>query len=264
MADSEAHLVNCHNIPPVTVGLALTSDDAPVMHVCNIMGYMIMVQEDGSVHRQPFLVNIQATYCIMLPGAIIQQTPDCVSWRQEGHLGDSPGLLSFFNDRGRRMLHLQLRKGSGLYYYNTAGSTEATADSVNNKFTEDWVSKLDGASTDEDAVNVWATGTTIRRLQTKTMARGKMKAPYSSEGLPVIPEESLFEPILDPLAEQPLDLETWHVIPPYQRPTVVGDDVATLALDRGGHIFSPAGDVGHTEDDVDEEENPYAEHNQEP
>ena len=54
---------------------------------------------------------------------------------------------------------------------------------------------------------------------------------HSPEGLLVIPEESLFEPILDSLAEQPLDLETWHGILPYQRPTVVDDDVTTMALD---------------------------------
>jgi hypothetical protein len=81
MANSEAHLVDCHDIPPVTVGLALASDDAPVMHVCSRMGYMITAQEDGTNHRQQFLVNAQATDCIVLPDAIIQQTPDWVSWQ---------------------------------------------------------------------------------------------------------------------------------------------------------------------------------------
>ena len=79
MADSEADLVDCHDIPPVTVGLVLASDGAPVMHICNRMGYRIVAQEDGSVHQQLFLVNAQATDCIMSPDTIMQQTPDCVS-----------------------------------------------------------------------------------------------------------------------------------------------------------------------------------------
>ena len=71
MANSEMNLVDCHDIRQMTVGLALASDDAPIMHVCNRMGYMLMAREDGAVHRQPFLVNAQATDCIMSPDAII-------------------------------------------------------------------------------------------------------------------------------------------------------------------------------------------------
>ena len=125
MANSEMNLVDCHDIRQMTVGLALASDDAPIMHVCNRMGYMLMARE--------VLVNVQATDCIMLPDAIIQQTPDCVSWRQEGHLCNSQGSLSFFDNRGRRMLHLQLRKRSRLYYCNAAGGTATNVDCVYNK-----------------------------------------------------------------------------------------------------------------------------------
>ena len=80
MTDSEMNLGDCHDIRPVAVGLVLAPDDTPVMHVCRMMGYMIMVREDGAVHRQP-LVNAQATDCIMSPDAIIHQTLDCMSWR---------------------------------------------------------------------------------------------------------------------------------------------------------------------------------------
>ena len=34
MADTEEHLVRCHDITPVAVGLALKSGDTPVMHKC--------------------------------------------------------------------------------------------------------------------------------------------------------------------------------------------------------------------------------------
>jgi len=40
MADTEEHLVRCHDIAPVAVGLALKSGDIPVMHECTDMGYM--------------------------------------------------------------------------------------------------------------------------------------------------------------------------------------------------------------------------------
>ena len=116
MADSEAHLTGCHDIAPVSVGLALKSGETTVMHVCTRMGYMPLAWEDGTTHMQPFLVNGAATDCILSPDAIARQSKDCVSWRQVGHVGDRPGTLEFFDDMGRRVMRLQLLKNNGLYY----------------------------------------------------------------------------------------------------------------------------------------------------
>jgi hypothetical protein len=68
--DSELHLVQCHGIEPVAVGLALKLGETPMMHVCSRMGYMLLAREDGTTHLQPFLVNGDVTDCILSPDAI--------------------------------------------------------------------------------------------------------------------------------------------------------------------------------------------------
>ena len=70
MADSEVLLEDCYDIRPVTVGLAITLQKDPTMHTCDRMGYMLFTHKDGGIHRQPFLVNHQATDCIMSPDTI--------------------------------------------------------------------------------------------------------------------------------------------------------------------------------------------------
>ena len=101
MADSEENLVQCHDIVPVSVGLALKSGETPMMHVCSWMGYMPLARDDGTTHMQPFLVNSAATDCILSPDAIARQSKDCVMWQQVGHVGDRPGTLEFFGELGR-------------------------------------------------------------------------------------------------------------------------------------------------------------------
>ena len=137
MDDSEVNFVNCHNIRPVTMGLAIASESTPVIHVCRCMGYMLMTREDGRVHRQLFLVNTQATNCIMSPDAIAQQVLDCVSWKQEGHVGDTPGSLSFYDVHVQRILHLRLGKRSELCYYDSTDGTKTDGGDMYNRFTED-------------------------------------------------------------------------------------------------------------------------------
>ena len=100
MADTEEHLVRCHDIAPVAVGFALKSRDTPVMHKCTRMGYMEMTREDGTTHLQPFLVNTNVTDCIISPDAVARQSKYCVTWRQVGHVGEVPGILDFFNNKG--------------------------------------------------------------------------------------------------------------------------------------------------------------------
>ena len=96
MADSELHLVNCRDIKPVRIGLALKSSGPATNYTCSHMGYLPMTREDGFLHHQPFLVNRYASDTIMSPEAIMQSSPDFASYSQEGFKDDSPGVLAFY------------------------------------------------------------------------------------------------------------------------------------------------------------------------
>ena len=80
MADSERHLVNCHDIKPVRIGLALKSSGPATHYMLSRMGYLPMTREDGLMHHQPFLVNKHASDIIMSPEAILQPCPDFASY----------------------------------------------------------------------------------------------------------------------------------------------------------------------------------------
>ena len=105
------------------------------------MGYILMRREDGTMHRQPFLVNTPSADCIMSPDAIAQQVPNCINWSQQGHMETEPGSLEFFNVRGTRILQLCLNKCRGLYYYGLGQGEDKNEaeDQPHNRFTEDWV-----------------------------------------------------------------------------------------------------------------------------
>ena len=108
MADSEIHLVNCRDIKPVRIGLALKSSGPATNYTCTRMGYLLMTREDGLLHHQPFLVNKHASETIMSPEAIMQSCPDFASYRQEGFKDDSPGVLAFCDSSRRLLLKLKL------------------------------------------------------------------------------------------------------------------------------------------------------------
>ena len=114
MLDSERYLAGCHAIRPVLIGLAIAVSKKTAMHQCTRMGYILMRREGETVYRQPFLVNTLATYYIVLPDVTVLQTPDCVIWRQQGHVGAEPGSIELFDVKGLRILRLRLRKCGGL------------------------------------------------------------------------------------------------------------------------------------------------------
>ena len=116
MTDSEIHLVNCQDIKPVRIGLALKSSGPATHYTCNRMGYLPMTMEDGLMHYQPFLVNKQASDTIMSPEAIKQSCPDFYLYQQEGFKDTSPGLLAFYDASGSLLQRLTLHKKNGLYY----------------------------------------------------------------------------------------------------------------------------------------------------
>ena len=86
MSDSETYRVGCHDIQLVSVGLAISASNQTAMHQCTPMGYMLMRREDKTIHRQPFLVIISTTDCIMSLDAIALQITNCVRWRHQGHV----------------------------------------------------------------------------------------------------------------------------------------------------------------------------------
>ena len=96
MADTEAYLIGCHDITPITLGLALKLDESAQQLKCSRMGYLPMRRIDRGVHHQPFLINDHATDSIMSPEAIMQFCKDVVHWRQEGFIGSEPGTLKFY------------------------------------------------------------------------------------------------------------------------------------------------------------------------
>ena len=75
-----------------------------------------MLRTDGTLHRQPFLVNEHATDMIMSPDAILSSSPDFMGWRQTGYKDSQPGSLQFFDENDTPLLVLDLVKRNGLYY----------------------------------------------------------------------------------------------------------------------------------------------------
>ena len=110
ITDSEQHLVGCHNTNPMISGLALKSEDAPTRYQCRPMGNLPMLQEDGTVHHQSFLVNQHATDSIMLPEAILQSCPAFTSWHQEGFKHCCLGTLQFVDNSEQLLLNFHLMK----------------------------------------------------------------------------------------------------------------------------------------------------------
>ena len=97
MKDSELHLVNCRDVKPVRIGLALKSSGPVTHYTCSHMGYLLMTCEDGIMRHQPFLVNEHASDTIMSPEVIMQSCPDFASYRQEGFKDGYPGVLALYD-----------------------------------------------------------------------------------------------------------------------------------------------------------------------
>lgn len=203
MADLETHLVDCHRIRPVTVGLTLAAQTDPTMHICDRMGYMVFTREGGGLHGQSFPVNHQATDCIMLPDAIAHQTADCVRSNQEGHVGEEPGSLVYFDVHDKRILYLRLRKCSGLYYCDVEGMSAPHTKDTFNRITDDWVTVVDSLQTDTEVVDAWVTVARVERIIPKRLLQREHGAPRLPPKIPMLPELLTFEPMLDLLAEQP-------------------------------------------------------------
>ena len=200
MADTEDNLVQCHDIAPVSVGLALKSGETPIMHVCSCMGYMPLAREDGTTHMQPFFVNSAATDCILSPDTIARQSRDCVPWRQVGHVGDRPGTLDFFDILGLRVMHLQLLNTNGIYYADV-WAPRMDEQSVYSLFTEYWIQVLDGERPEADTIQAWtrvADTQMVRPIARRMMTRGTKAPPW----LPALIGDEEFTPLVNPLSQR--------------------------------------------------------------
>ncbi len=112
--------MNIHNVDPTSVGIATTPKDAMQVTYCCWMGYLLMQQEDGSIHMQPRYIHPNAVRCMLSPTSIMSSSPDITSWYQEGFRDSlNPGTLCFRNSNNVPVLHLILQKCNGLYYRHT-------------------------------------------------------------------------------------------------------------------------------------------------
>ena len=116
MVASDKYLIGCHDIKPITLGLALKVDETEQKCKCSRMGYLPMQRDNGHVHHQPCLINDQATDSIMSPEAIMHACSAFVHWRQEGFVDSTHGTLQFFGINDTLLLTLRLVKRNGLYF----------------------------------------------------------------------------------------------------------------------------------------------------
>ena len=209
MADSELHLVNCWDIKPVRIGLALKSSDPAINYTCSCMGYLPMTQEDGLLHHQPFLVNKHASDTIMSPEAIMQSCLDFASYCWEGFNDNSPGVLAFYNSSRTLLLRLVLHKKNGLYYCpiaTIATDTSSVRPQISQSYINSYMNQL------EDDL-----GETNQVPPTFSFATSFHPC------LPSMAEGTAFNPLLDPLTEQPFD---------HASPTISASDACPDSLEN--------------------------------
>jgi hypothetical protein len=120
LGNNKSLFVNVHDIGATSVGIATTPKDAMQVTYCHQMGYLLMQQEDGSVHMQPWYICPDAAGCMLSPESIMSSSPDITSWYQDGFREPSnTGTLCFRNSDNDPVLHLTLQKCNGLYYGHT-------------------------------------------------------------------------------------------------------------------------------------------------
>ena len=116
MTKSRKGLVNVKTIDPITVGVAVESEQQSVT-TCNQMGYLPMLREDGKYHYQPFLINPDASDMIMSLASIVESGKDFFSWEQVGFKDGRPGHARIMDNNGKVLLSLKCEKRQGLYYH---------------------------------------------------------------------------------------------------------------------------------------------------
>jgi hypothetical protein len=138
LGNDKSLFVDVHNINPIPVGIATTPKDEMQITYCRWMGYLPMLQEDGSTHMQPWYVHPNAVGCMLSPESFMAALSDITSWYQEGfHDGLNPGILCFHNAVDVTVLNVTMQKQNGLYY----GRTNVL--SINHN--PIWVHCIDGA-----------------------------------------------------------------------------------------------------------------------
>lgn len=115
-------LEDVHDIPPRPLDVAVTGSDS----MCTKSGFVTFTFTDGTVHRQPFLYNKQASETILSPQHITKRCPHISTWVQGGSGDNSEsGYLLFYGlDRSTVVMSLPLVTRNGLYYYNLPGESD--------------------------------------------------------------------------------------------------------------------------------------------
>ena len=93
IAPDASKLIKVRTINPIPISLALTSDHQQEVAYCSKMGYLPMLQADGQMYEQPFLINPAASDVIMSPEAILQASTSFHSFEQVGYKTDQPGVI---------------------------------------------------------------------------------------------------------------------------------------------------------------------------
>ncbi len=79
LGNNESLFVDVQDINPILVGVATTPMDEMQITYCHRMGYLPMLQEDGSTHMQPWYVHPDAVGCMLSPESIMAALPDITS-----------------------------------------------------------------------------------------------------------------------------------------------------------------------------------------
>ena len=93
-------LVDVHDIPPIAVNLALTTNNGDSDHqTCTQQGLLPLHCDDGDIHYQPLLINANANETITSPQSIIDNSDIFDTWCQLGHDKGAPGEVKFLGHR---------------------------------------------------------------------------------------------------------------------------------------------------------------------
>ena len=125
MADSGANvcitsdislLTDIVDIPPISLGVAVRSDDS-TMAMCTQQGFLHIPLLDGTIHRQPFLVNPNATETILSPAHVMWSSDKISAWSQAGSKSPTAlDTLTFTDASNTPLLVLPLSSHNGLQY----------------------------------------------------------------------------------------------------------------------------------------------------
>ena len=215
MTKSRKGLVNVKTIDPITVGVAVESEQQKVS-TCNQIGYLPMLREDGNYHYQPFLINPDASDMIMSLASIVESGQDFFSWEQIGFKDGRPGHARILDKNGKVLLSLKCEKRQGLYYHTHQRLDRDKEPELISGISDESINRLSTIDINDSAICNHLRSVLPSTVDPLQMSKLDTPCPDFSQPtsvhrtsipplLPTLDEMSAFEPILDPLSEVPFD-----------------------------------------------------------